>query len=103
MEPLELISTYHHYKSLEEFFFQFVESIVVVDPLDREITGAYDENQAIPVAELIKNLENLKPVNGSMLQIPLGDQEYRHLKDLFNVGFYQVAREGEKFLEQYKT
>ena len=44
---------YQKFKHLESFFNDFRDRLILVDPLDREICGSNEENQATPVAELV--------------------------------------------------
>jgi hypothetical protein len=43
------VETFKKYAAKKEFFFKFAEKMIVVDPLDREITGQEEENQAIQI------------------------------------------------------
>ena len=43
-EPEELVETFRKYQTKKQFFFKFVEKMIVVDPMDREIIGPYVEN-----------------------------------------------------------
>ena len=74
-----------------------------MDPLDREIFGASDENQAVPVSQLVKQVSELPPVAGKDLFVPLSDDKYHKLMDIFQKENMKVADEGLKFLEYVKS
>ena len=102
-EPEELVETFRKYQTKKQFFFKFVEKMIVVDPMDREIIGPYVENQALLVSDLVEKVQQLKPIHGSKLSIPLNQYQYIKLKSLFEYGFAQIGRCGEKFLDQAKA
>lgn len=102
-EPEELLLTFKKYVQKKQFFYKFVEKMIVVDPLDREIFGQDVENQAVAVEDLVKKVkEELVPVQGSKLSVPLSQYQYIKLKSLFDHGFQVIARHGEVFLEKAK-
>ena len=65
------METFKKYAAKKEFFFKFAEKMIVVDPLDRDITGQEEENQAIPIQGLVEKVKQLVPVHGSSLSVPL--------------------------------
>ncbi|MGB1955870.1 MAG: hypothetical protein ACPHUK_09750 [Candidatus Poseidoniaceae archaeon] len=75
----------------------------MADPLDREIFGSSEENQAIPVGELVQIVSQLPPLNGNDLFVPLSDDKYHKLIDMFQRENMKVAEEGCKFLEYVKN
>lgn len=74
---------YKKYLDLKNFFSDFREKLVLVDPLDREICGASEENQATSVRELVKLVHELPPLKGRDLFVPLNDEKYHKLLDMF--------------------
>ena len=74
---------YNRYKELKQFFNEFRDKIVLIDPLDRDIKGSGDENQAIPVHELVKIVDQMPTIEGSQLFVPLSDDKYQRLIDMF--------------------
>ena len=53
------------------------------DPLDRDILGSLEENQAIKVADLAKKICDLKPIPGRELSDPLDQRHYKKLLAMF--------------------
>lgn len=94
---------YQKYKDLEAFFNDFRERLVLVDPLDRSICGSSEENQATSVRELVMLVNDLPPLQGKDLFVPLSDDKYHKLIDMFQRENLKVADEGCKFLDYVKN
>lgn len=94
---------YQKYKDLEAFFNDFRDRLVLVDPIDREIKGASEENQAIPVSNFVNTVSKLPPLKGSDLFVPLSDEKYQKVIDMFQRENMKVADEGARFLDFVKS
>ena len=93
---------YNRYKELEQFFNEFRDKLVLVDPLDREILGSGEENQATPVNELVKMVDAMPTIQGTNLFVPLSDDKYQRLMDMFQRENLKVAEEGSRFIDLIK-
>lgn len=81
---------YEEYKQIEKFLNDFTEKIILVDPLDRELYGREDLDKGIESEDLgtkIKQLEEkidaLIPIEGNQLFVPLSEDKYTNLKQMF--------------------
>lgn len=74
---------YDQIEDFKNFCYTIGETIEVCDPLDREVKGFSDENQAIKVADLVKKISKLKSVAGQDLSVPLDDGHFTKLMSLF--------------------
>ena len=91
IDPTQVVKNFKKYKALEKFFMKFANSMVICDPMDRKIMGEYEENQAILVEELIKRVDNLVPLQGSSLSVPLEEDHYTSIKQMFSDQFEQIT------------
>lgn len=85
------------------FFIDFRDRLILVDPIDRKICGASEENQATSVNKFVKIISQLPPLKGSDLFVPLSDDKYHKLVDMFQRENMKVAEEGCRFIDYVKA
>lgn len=71
------------WKQQKEFFHQFAQKLEIFDPLDREIKGQSDENQAINRAKLKQEVERMRGIEGRHLNAPMSNNVVGNLFTMF--------------------
>lgn len=61
------------WKQQKEFFHQFAQKLEIFDPLDREIKGQSDENQAIGRSKLKQEIERMRGIEGRHMNAPVSN------------------------------
>lgn len=95
----ELKELFDQVQGFRNFCYGIGESIEVCDPLDRDILGSLEENQAIKVADLAKKICDLKPIPGRELSDPLDQRHYMKLLAMFQDQKRKIRVQGEKMLQ----
>lgn len=71
------------WKQQKEFFHQFAQKLEIFDPLDREIKGQSDENQAIGRSKLKQEIERMRGIEGRHLNAPVSNNVNSSLFKMF--------------------
>lgn len=83
----------------------FVDNVIAVDPLDRPLYGQPDENGDIEdhgtkISDLRALINGLEPIEGSSLFVPLADEKYRQLRELFETAH---CKSTESLMERFEN